>query len=62
MNAQNTSNVVEIKREPILIEVRTDRLWNLMAALYNDGFAIKSVRGTENRYRIEDREVKRPKA
>jgi hypothetical protein len=60
MNTQDTSNVVEINREPILIEVRTDRLWNLMAALYNDGFAIKSVRGTENRFRIEDQAPKKP--
>jgi hypothetical protein len=62
MNADEKITVVELSPAPILIEVQTERLLQLMSALYDNGFELKHVRGRTNRFKVQDREVKRPKA
>jgi hypothetical protein len=57
MKAEEKAIVIELSAAPILLEVRSERLLQLMAALYDSGFAIKHVSGRVNRFRIQDREA-----
>jgi hypothetical protein len=59
MNAEETITVVELSPVPILIEVQTERLLQLMSALYDNGFELKHVRGRVNRFKVQDRQEKK---
>lgn len=59
---EEKSIVIELSAAPILLEVHSERLLQLMAALYDSGFAIKHVRGRVNRFRIEDKVSREAKA
>jgi len=49
-------NVVQLPAAPFLLEIHTEKLVDLMLALQDAGFKVTYVRGSMNRYRVDDRD------
>jgi len=45
-----------IQVSPFLFEMRSERMVDAFLALYEAGFEVTYIKGSMNRYRIEDRE------
>lgn len=52
----NAPNVVTLPVAPFLLELHSERMIDLMIALQDAGFKVTYMRGSLNRYRVEDRE------
>lgn len=50
----NAPNVVTLPVAPFLLELRSERMIDLMIALQDAGFKVTYVRGSLNRYRVDD--------
>jgi len=54
MKAQNVVTLLPVA--PFLLEIHTEKLVDLMLALQDAGFKVTYVRGSMNRYRVDDRD------
>lgn len=48
--------MVQLPAAPFLLEIHTEKLVDLMLALQDAGFKVTYVRGSMNRYRVDDRD------
>jgi hypothetical protein len=54
MSAQNVVTLLPVA--PFLLELHSERMIDLMLALQDAGFKVTYMRGSLNRYRVEDRQ------
>lgn len=52
----NAANVVQLPPVPLLIEIRSERFVDVLLALQDAGFKVTYIRGSLNRYRVDDRD------
>lgn len=50
------SNIVQFPVAPFVLEIRTERFVDVMLALQDAGFKVTYVRGSLNRYRVDDQD------
>lgn len=55
MKAQNVVTVIQVA--PFLLELHSERMVDVMHALHDAGFKVTYMRGSLNRYRVEDRQI-----
>ena len=58
--AERSAEVVLLPVPIFLLELHSERMVDAMMALNQSGFRITHVRGTENRFRIDDEQELKP--